>query len=245
MGTLRNLVINNVRCGNLIHCCYSVYELLEMLSESIPSEDREETVVLGKRASQPPVIGRWLIPPRARTASRVFLTRKHIVSQICKLRLLMRICLEAQPGELRRRQQLVFRDKSVLFSETTRPQTNVCTAIALESEEFGNYGHEFSKRRDSKFANLGALHVAHRYQDFSYAFSDIATSFWVAFEFGCEERVTIRGVVFFQEKTCNCDISSEDEEVVNPRTTMEANHRYVGWVAGAIFIQICVALETP
>jgi len=157
----------------------------------------------------------------------------------------MRICLEAQPGELRRRQQLVFRDKSVLFSETTRPQTNVCTAIALESEEFGNYGHEFSKRRDSKFANLGALHVAHRYQNFSYAFSDIATSFWVAFEFGCEERVTIRGVVFFQEKTCNCDISSEDEEVVNPRTTMEANHRYVGWVAGAIFIQICVALETP
>ena len=30
----------------------------------IPSEDREETVVLGERVSQPPVIGRWLIPPQ-------------------------------------------------------------------------------------------------------------------------------------------------------------------------------------
>ena len=65
--TLRYLVINNVRCGNLIYCCYSVYESRELLSESIPSEDREETAVLWKRVSQPPVIGRWLIPPRARS----------------------------------------------------------------------------------------------------------------------------------------------------------------------------------
>jgi len=139
----------------------------------------------------------------------------------------------------------VFRDKSFLFSETTRPPTDVCTAIALEFEEFGNCGHEFSKRRDSKFADLGARHVAHHYQDFSYAFSDTATSFWVAFEFGCEERVAIRGVVFFQEETCNCDIGRGAEEAVNPRATMEANHGDVAWAAGAIFIQICVALETP
>jgi len=31
VGTLRSLVTNNVRCGNLIYCCYSVYELLELL----------------------------------------------------------------------------------------------------------------------------------------------------------------------------------------------------------------------
>jgi len=84
VGTLRSLVTNNMRCGNLIYCCYSEYELLELLSESIPSEDREETVVSGKRVSKPPVIGRLLISPRARTASCVFLTRKHIVSQICR-----------------------------------------------------------------------------------------------------------------------------------------------------------------
>jgi len=84
VGTLRNLVINNVRCGNLIHCCYPVYESLELLLESIPSEDREETVVLGKRVSQPSVIGRWLIPPRARMASRFFLIRTNIFSQICR-----------------------------------------------------------------------------------------------------------------------------------------------------------------
>jgi len=28
----------------------------------------------------------------------------------------------------------------------------------------------------------------------------LATSFWALFEFGCEEEVTIRGVIFFQEK---------------------------------------------
>jgi len=38
----------------------------------------------------------------------------------------------------------VFRNKSVLFSETTRPPTDVCTEITLEFEEFGNCGHEFS-----------------------------------------------------------------------------------------------------
>jgi len=81
---LRSHATNNVRCGNLIYCCYSVYELLELLSESMPSEDREETVASGKRVSQPPVIGRWLMLSRARIAWQVLLTRKHIVSQICR-----------------------------------------------------------------------------------------------------------------------------------------------------------------
>jgi len=83
-------------------------------------------------------------------------------------------------------------------------------------EEFGNCGMNFSKGRDSKFANLGARHVTHQYQDFSYAFSDTATSFWAPFEFGCKERVTIRGVVFFQEKACNCDVGRGAEEAINP-----------------------------
>jgi len=93
--------------------------------------------------------------------------------------------------------------------------------------------------------NFRARHVAHQYQDFSYEFSYTVTSFWALFKFGCEERVTIRGVVFFQETACNCDVGREAEEAVNPRATMEANHGDVAWAAGAIFIQICVALETP
>jgi len=71
---------------------------------------------------------------------------------------------------------------------------------------------------------LAARHVAHHYQDFSYAFSDTATSFWALFKFGYEEGVAIRGVVFFQEKTCDCDIGRGPEEAVNPRATMETNH---------------------
>jgi len=46
------------------------------------SEDIEETVVLGKRVSQPSVIGRWLIPSRVRTASR-FLTHSLTDLQSC------------------------------------------------------------------------------------------------------------------------------------------------------------------
>jgi len=65
------------------------------------------------------------------------------------------------------------------------------------------------------------------------------------FEFECEEQVNIREVIFFQEKACNCDVSRGADESVNPRATMEANHGDVAWVVGAIFIQICVALETP
>ena len=107
----------------------------------------------------------------------------------------------------------VFRKKFVLFSETTRLPTNVCTAISLEFEEFGNCGHEFSRRRDSEFADLAARHFEHHYWNFSYAFSDTATSFWA--EFGCEEGVTIRGVVLFQEKTCNGDMSRGAEEAVS------------------------------
>jgi len=200
-----------------------VYELLELLSELIPLEDREETVVLGKRVSQPSVIGRW-IPPRARTASRVFLTRKHIFSQICRASFWCLFVWKHNLASCEEAGNSAFRNKSVLFSKTTRPPTDVCTAIALEFEEFGNCGHELSKRRDSEFANLAAWHVAHHYQDFSYAFSDTATSFWELFGFGCEEGVTIRGVVFFQEKTCNCNIGRGAEEAVNPRATMEANH---------------------
>jgi len=163
VGTLRNLVINNVRCGDLIYCCYSVYELLELLSELIPSEDREETVVLGKRVSQPSVIERWLIPLRARTASRVFLTRKHVFSQICRTSFWCVFVWKHNLASCEETGNSAFGNKSVLFSETCRPPTDVCTAIALEFEELGNCGPEFSKRRDSKFANLAARHVVHHY----------------------------------------------------------------------------------
>ena len=232
MGTLRNLVINNVRCESLIYFCYSVYKLLELLSESLLSEGREEKVVLGKRVSQPPVIGRWLIPPRARTASRVFLTRKHIVSQICRVaasgaylsgstawrgvKTLATLSLGTSPSSLAR-------------LPDHRPTSAQRSPSSLRSLAIVG---KFSKRRNSKFADLGARHVAHHYQDSSYAFGDTANSFWASFGFGCEERVTIRGVVFFQEKTCNCDIGRGAEEAVNPRATMEANHG----AAGAIFI---------
>jgi len=145
VGTLRNLVINNVRCGNLIYCCYSVYELLELLSESIPSEDREETAVIGDRVSQLSVIGRWLKPPRVRTASCVFLTRKHIFSQICRASFWcvfvwkhnLASCEEAGNSE--------FRNKSVLFSETTRPPTDVCTAIPSSLRSLAIVGMNFRK----------------------------------------------------------------------------------------------------
>ena len=219
-----------------LHCCYSVYELLELLSESIPSEDGEETVVLGKRVSQPPV---WEVVDTSTCKNgfaRFSDKKTHSLTDLQSCSFWCVFVWKHSLASCEDAGNSVFRDKSFLFSETTRPPTDVCTAIALEFEEFGNCGHEFSKRRDSKFADLGARHVAHHYQDFSYAFSDTATSFWVAFEFGCEERVAIRGIVFFQEKTCNCDISRGAEEAVNPRATMEANHRYVAWASGAIFI---------
>ena len=141
MGTLRNLVINNVRCGNLIYCCYSVYELLELLSESIPSEDREETVASGKRVPQPPLIGRWLMPLRAKTASRVFLKRK--TNSLANLQSCSFGCVFVWKYSLASCEDAgnsVFRNKSVLFSEITRPPTEVCTVITLEFEEFGNCG---------------------------------------------------------------------------------------------------------
>ena len=121
--------MNNVRCGKRIHCCYSVYESLELLSESIPSEDREEMVVLGKRVSQPSVIGRWLIPPRARMASRVFLIRTHIFLQICRSNFWCVLVWKQNLANCEEAGNSTFRNKSVLFSETTRPPTDVCTAI--------------------------------------------------------------------------------------------------------------------
>ena len=161
MGTLRSLTTNNVRCGNLINCCHSAYEfkLLEPFSELIPSEDREKTVPSVKRVSQTPVIGRWLMAPRARTASHISLTRKRIVSQISRIATSGAYLSGSTPWR-------GARTPTTLSSGTSPPSLarlpdHLLTSDGDHPRVCGNCGHELLNRRDSKFSDLGAWHVTH------------------------------------------------------------------------------------